>query len=56
MNSTFSGTFKLRAVVIFEHQNLNFSSDTILPHVKDVVIIQVGQLLKLALVPADEFL
>lgn len=38
----FKPNFVLRAVIVFEHRNLNFDSQNIKSHVQDVLIIQVS--------------
>lgn len=39
----FKPEFKLRAVVIVEHQNLNLASEAIKKHTKDIKVVQVCQ-------------
>ena len=41
INLKFKSGFKLRAVAVFEHRNLDFSSDNAKAYVPDVLIIQV---------------
>lgn len=36
-----SSTKKLRAIAVFEHQNLNFETSTVIEHIADVLIIQI---------------
>ena len=43
LNIKFKSDFKLRAVVIFEHQNLNLASEAIKLHTKGIMVIQVCQ-------------
>ena len=39
---TFKQRFALRAILVFEHRNLNFLSQVIKPHVEDLLIVQVS--------------
>ena len=46
ININLKGHFKLRAIMILEHQNLDFSSEAIKSHVDDVMVVQVMVLLR----------